>query len=306
MTMGDGDAGGRLFPEDLDGVDPVAAVMLADACRSLATYPELVAVGPLFTAAERVAGGWQVVCPPDPLPQGARELLADHLDDRAAGPGEETAHEFRRAAAALRTGPCDAVAAAGRRFAIVRVEQLVRTGPDGPEPPRPSDPDPRPASVPDSYRRPYDLLSGEGTGSDLATAELLCQVLDAAAVSGNEPSGAFLTPVALAPAFTVAERGGGVPGRERRWRPVGRLHATPQRARDSLIGYLRDIAPAVEALAETDADAYAEAAELLADEPRRNGIAVAGRRFRIVRIERITLMGPQGPEPPRPTDFDTP
>ncbi|KAB2365059.1 DUF5954 family protein [Actinomadura montaniterrae] len=307
MTTGDGDAGGRLFPEDLDGVDPVAAVMLADACRSLAAYPDLVAVGALFTAAERVSGGWQVVCPPDPLPQGARELLADHLDDRAARLGGTAAGEFRRAADELRSGPCDTVAAAGRRFAIVRVEQLVRTGPDGPEPPRPSDPDPRPASVPASYRRPYDLLSGEGTGSDLATAELLCQVLDAAALSGSEPSGAFLTPVALAPAFTVAERGPAAPGgpsRERRWRPVGRLHATPQQARDSLIGYLRDVAPAVEALSETDTDAYAEAAEVLADEPRRNGITVAGRRFRIVRIERITLMGPDGPEPPRPTDFD--
>lgn len=308
MTTGDGDAGGRLFPEDLDGVDPVAAVMLADACRSLAAYPDLVAVGALFTAAERVSGGWQVVCPPDPLPQGARELLADHLDDRAARLDRAAAGEFRRAADELRSGPRDTVAAAGRRFAIVRVEQLVRTGPDGPEPPRPSDPDPRPASVPASYRRPYDLLSGEGTGSDLATAELLCQVLDAAALSGSEPSGAFLTPVALAPAFTVAERGPAAPGgpsRERRWRPVGRLHATPQQARDSLIGYLRDVAPAVEALSETDTDAYAEAAEVLAEEPRRNGITVAGRRFRIVRIERITLMGPDGPEPPRPTDFDS-
>ncbi|MWA01242.1 hypothetical protein F8568_012785 [Actinomadura sp. LD22] len=308
MTTGDGDAGGRLFPEDLDGVDPVAAVMLADACRSLAAYPDLVAVGPLFTAAERVSGGWQVVCPPDPLPQGARELLADHLDDRAALLDAVAAAEFRRAAGELRSGPRDTVTAAGRRFALVRVEQLVRTGPDGPEPPRPSDPDPRPASVPASYRRPYDLLSGEGTGSDLATAELLCQVLDAAAVSGSEPSGAFLTPVALAPAFTVAERGPAAPGapsRERRWRPVGRLHATPQQARDSLIGYLRDVAPAVEALGETDTAAYVEAAEVLADEPRRNGIAVAGRRFRIVRIERITLLGPDGPEPPRPTDFDS-
>lgn len=307
MTTGDGDAGGRLFPEDLDGVDPVAAVMLADACRSLAAYPDLVAVGALFTAAERVSAGWQVVCPPDPLPQGARELLADHLDDRAARLGEGAADEFRRAADELRSGPCDTVAAAGRRFAIVRVEQLVRTGPDGPEPPRPSDPDPRPASVPASYRRPYDLLSGEGTGSDLATAELLCQVLDAAALSGSEPSGAFLTPVALAPAFTVAERGPapGGPSRERRWRPVGRLHATPQQARDSLIGYLRDVAPAVEALGDTDTAAYAEAAEVLAEEPRRNGITVAGRRFRIVRIERITLMGPDGPEPPRATDFDS-
>lgn len=42
----------------------------------------------------------------------------------------------------------------------------------------------------------------------------------------------------------------------------------------------------------------------MSDGSRRNGIEVAGRRFRVVRIERITLMGPDGPEPPRPTDFD--
>lgn len=56
--------------------------------------------------------------------------------------------------------------------------------------------------------------------------------------------------------------------------------------------------------AATDLERFAEAAELMEAETRRNGIAVAGRRFRIVRIERITLMGPDGPEPPRASDFD--
>ncbi|TDD64229.1 DUF5954 family protein, partial [Actinomadura rubrisoli] len=145
MTTGDGDAAGRLFPEDLDGVDPVAAVMLADACRSIAAYPELVVVGALFTAAERVSGGWQIVCPCDPLPQGARELLADHLDDRASLADGPSRQELREAARTLRAEPADELSAGGRRFRIVRIEQLVRTGPDGPEPPRPTDLDPHPA-----------------------------------------------------------------------------------------------------------------------------------------------------------------
>ncbi|MEU5989485.1 DUF5954 family protein [Spirillospora sp. NPDC047418] len=292
MTMGDGDAGGRLFPEDLDGVDPVAAVMLADACRALSAYPELVVVGALFTAAEQVPGGWQIVCPCDPLPQGARELLAGRLDDLAVLEGGAAEPELAGAADRLRRGPVDEVAAGGRRFRIVRIEQLVRTGPDGPEPPRPTDLDPPPAG------RGYDLLPADGPASDLVTAELLCQVLDAAAAAGGEPTGAFLTPVALTPVFTVAERS------ERRWRPVGRLHDAPQQARDALITYFRHVVPAVESPADADVARFAEAAELLEDETRRNGIAVAGRRFRIVRIERITLLGPDGPEPPRPTDFD--
>lgn len=297
MTTGDGDAGGRLFPEDLDGVDPVAAVMLADACRALTAYPELVAVGTLFTAAERVPGGWQVVCPCDPLPQGARELLAGRLEDLAALAEGAAGRELLSAARRLQREPADEVAAGGRRFRIVRIEQLVRTGPDGPEPPRPTDLDPLPAAG-GAPARPCELLPEDGPASDFATAELLCQVLDAAAARGSEPTGAFLTPVALAPAFTVAERS------ERRWRPVGRLHDAPQRARDALITYFRHVVPAVESPADADVARFAEAAELMEDETRRNGIAVAGRRFRIVRIERITLMGPDGPEPPRPTDFD--
>ncbi|MCP9971590.1 MULTISPECIES: DUF5954 family protein [Actinomadura] len=297
MTTGDGDAGGRLFPEDLDGVDPVAAVMLADACRAASAYPEPVVVGALFTAAERVPGGWQIVCPCDPLPQGARELLAVHLEDLAALCGGAEARVLLDAARTLQRAPSDEVVAGARRFRIVRIEQLVRTGPDGPEPPRPTDLDPLPARrVP--LGRPYDLLPDDGPASGGAAAELLHRVLDTAAAGGAEPPGAFLTPVALAPVFTVAERG------EKRWRPVGRLYDAPQQARDSLVTYFRHVVPAVESPAATDLERFAEAAELMEAETRRNGIAVAGRRFRIVRIERITLMGPDGPEPPRASDFD--
>jgi hypothetical protein len=297
MTTGDGDAGGRLFPEDLDGVDPVAAVMLADACRSIAAYPDLVAVGALFTAAERVPDGWQVLCPCDPLPQGARELLADHLEDGCA-PGDPAAGPLLRAAHRLRLEPHDELEAAGRHFRVVRIEQLVRTGPDGPEPPRPTDVDPCPADHRPSRGRPYDRLGDGQSTPDLATAELLCQLLDAAARTGAEPSESFLSPVQLAPAFTVAERSHG------RWRPVGRLHDTPRQARESLATYFRHVVPAIERPGEEELADYAEAAGLMSDGTRRNGIAVAGRRFRIVRLERLTLMGPDGPEPPRPGDAD--
>ncbi|MBO2452512.1 hypothetical protein J4573_35850 [Actinomadura barringtoniae] len=296
MTTGDGDAGGRLFPEDLDGVDPVAAVMLADACRSIAAYPELIVVGTLFAAAEEMANGWQVVCPCDPLPQGARELLAEHLGDRAALAGATEARELLAAARSLENEPRDELRVAGHRFRIVRIEQAVRTGPDGPEPPRPTDLDPHPADRRPLPARSYDMLPMGHDVPDTATAELLCQLLDATARTGSEPSEAYLTPVLLTPAFTMAEKTGG------RWRPVGRLHDTPQEARQALATYFRHVVPAVEHPGEEEAADYAEAADLLIDQSRRNGIAVAGRRFRVIRIERITLMSPEGPEPPRTAD----
>ncbi|MQY02458.1 DUF5954 family protein [Actinomadura macrotermitis] len=299
MTTGDGDAGGRLFPEDLSNVDPVAAVMLADACRSIAAYPQLVVAGALFTAAERVDEGWQVVCPCDPIPQGARELLADHLSDRASLAAAGPDRELRAAARALRAESRDELSAAGTDFRIVRIEQLVRTGQDGPEPPRPTDPDPHPHSWRAPVPRPHDLLRDGPHAPDAAVSELLCQLLDAAARAGAEPSESFLTPVPLSPAFTVAER------TEGRWRPVGRLHDTPRQARAALSTYFRHVVPAVEKPGAAHLPEYRRAAALMTDRTRRNGIEVAGRRFRIVRIERITLLGPDGPEPPRPNDFDS-
>jgi hypothetical protein len=289
MTTGEGDAAGRLFPEGLDGVDPVAAVMLADACRSIAAYPDPVAVGALFTAAERVPGGWRICCACDPSPQGARELLADHLDERAAAAGGERGSALRAAARDLWSGPPrDEVRAGGLRFRVLRIEQLVRNGPDGPEPPRPTDLDLDPRRGP-APGRAHDFLPDGWATPDIATAELLWQLLDAAARAGRRPSEPFLTPLPLAPVFTVAERTDG------RWHPVGRLHDTPRQTREALAVYFRHIVPAVEHPDAGHLAEYAEAAELMTDGTRRNGITVAGRRFRIVRIERLTLMGSDGP-----------
>ncbi|MBW8480882.1 DUF5954 family protein [Actinomadura parmotrematis] len=298
MTTGDGDAGGRLFPEGLDGVDPVAAVVLADAVRSIAAHPDLVAVGTLFTAAERVGDGWQVRCGADPIPQGARELLADLLAERAAAAGPLAARGLRAAAHAVVDGGLDEVRAAGGVFRIVRVEQLIRSGPGGPEAPRPTDPDVRPRPDRPAPPRPYDLIRPVPDAPDGTTSELLCQLLDAAARAGSEASERFLTPVPLTPAFTIAERQAG------RWRPAGRLHDTPAQARAALASYLRTVVPAVERPGPAELPAYRRAAARMADGTRRAGVEVAGRRFRIVRIERITLLGPDGPEPPRPGDFD--
>jgi hypothetical protein len=51
--------------------------------------------------------------------------------------------EYRAAAALLRDGTRRTeVTVLGRLFRVVRVEYIVRAGPDGPETPRPSDRDP--------------------------------------------------------------------------------------------------------------------------------------------------------------------
>ncbi|MBA9006637.1 DUF5954 family protein [Thermomonospora cellulosilytica] len=296
MTIGDGDGGGLIFPRDLDAMDPVAEVIWADARRSLTAYPDLVVAGPLFAAAEQVPGGWQTVCPCDPLPQGARDLLAARLRGRAPA-GGRAAREYHEAALRLDAGECDELTVLARRFRIVRIEQLMRTGPDGPEPPRPTDHDPR-RPVPG---RPLDFipappLDGHDT-ADLLTAELLCQYLDEAARTGTDPVEPFMAPVQLPPMFTVAERTGEL------WRPGARLYGLPQEARDSLAAYFRHVVPAVEQPGETDLAEYAAAADMMQDRQRRNGITVAGRRFRVVRVERMVLVGPDGPETPRPCDL---
>src|SRR5712691_10623399 len=48
---------------------------------------------------------------------------------------------------------------------------------------------------------------------------------------------------------------------------------------------------------------YAAAADQL-DAGRGSELAVAGRRFRVVRVERLVRIGPDGPEGPRPSDYD--
>jgi hypothetical protein len=56
-------------------------------------------------------------------------------------------------------------------------------------------------------------------------------------------------------------------------------------------------------LDETERAVYAAAAGQL-DAGRGSELAVAGRRFRVVRVERLIRIGPNGPEGPRPSDPD--
>lgn len=117
---------------------------------------------------------------------------------------------------------------------------------------------------------------------------------DARRAMARYPGGVLLPVV-----FMVSERVDG------RWKPhnPGAASATPQGARDSLAGWLRVMGPFTLKLSPAEREAYARAADELDDKPR-DGLSVAGRRFRITRVERLVRVGPDGPEGPRPSDFD--
>ena len=69
---------------------------------------------------------------------------------------------YRRAALRLEQERLHQVRVAGRRFRIVRVETAVRIGPDGPEPPRPSDHDPAPPLTGETEElRTWDLIGDD-------------------------------------------------------------------------------------------------------------------------------------------------
>ncbi|MEV8418442.1 DUF5954 family protein, partial [Streptomyces niveus] len=72
---------------------------------------------------------------------------------------------------------------------------------------------------------------------------------------------------------------------------------------DRLAMDFRVMTPIREQLDEAGREEYAKAADRL-DEKRGAGVAVAGRRFRVARVEQLVRIGPDGPEGPRPSDFD--
>lgn len=133
-----------------------------DAVRALDSHPAVVLLPAEYLVAEEVNGawrsaGWGLAA----TPQAARDALSDYFrrvvpgpdsadpgTARAAialkrrSPGAAACARYRAAADRLDRERLDDVRVADRHFRVVRVEQAVRAGADGPEPPRPSDPDP--------------------------------------------------------------------------------------------------------------------------------------------------------------------
>ncbi|WP_424889280.1 DUF5954 family protein [Streptomyces sp. XH2] len=295
---------------------PVAALADEEAWRARDAYPGILGGGgPVFgVAREREEGGWELLTGfADPAPQDSRDTMAA-LFRRAARDAEAAGDEAARdeclaAAGRLDWEAVDEMTVRGVRHRVVRAEQFIRTGPDGPEPPRPSDPDPAPAGrsheVPDPVRgMVIDTLTATGMSEGILKVELLSLVrgpgttpadvrADSLRATSTHPGGVLL-PVS----YMIAEWSG-----DGEWEPVtGGCH-TPQGARDALALDLRVMAPVLRRLDEAGREEYARAADRL-DAERGLEAEVAGRRFRVVRIERLVRVGPDGPEGPRPSDHD--
>ncbi|MGF1432002.1 DUF5954 family protein [Kitasatospora sp. LaBMicrA B282] len=295
---------------------PVAALADLEAWQARDPYPEVRGAGPAFGIAyELEHGGWRLR--PhfgDPDPQDARDSLAGYFRSEAHE-AEQAGDDTRKAAllaAAERLDwePIDEVTVLGTRHRVVRCERFIRTGPDGPEPPRPSDPDPCPPGL--SHREPdpadgfvIDPIAVTGLSEGILKLELLGLVHpvgpidrevkeDGIQAAHSHPGGVLLPPV-----FMVAER------TAFGWQPsTAAVAKTPQDARDSITFALRVMDPVRRALGTEQRAEYLRAAEEL-DRTRADSLDVAGRHLRVVRVERLVRIGPDGPEGPRRSDHST-
>lgn len=295
--------------------EPVAALADTEARLARETHPVLMSAGaPLFgVVRERDGGGWEVLGSfLEQAPQEARDSMGAafrRAAQRARDAGDEEAYAACMSAAErMDWEALDELTVAGVRHRVARAECYIRSGPDGPEPPRPSDPGPagagRGRGEPCRTRGSVlDPVRPTGMSEALLKADLLTLVRKAGTVpddvrddsrraADTHPGGVLLPPV-----FMIARRVEG------RWRPDSAGSATPQRARDHLAFRLRVMIPWEERL---DAEArapYTAAAERLDAHPA-DELEAGGHRFRVVRVERLVRFGPEGPEGPRPSDPD--
>ncbi|MFC9604919.1 DUF5954 family protein [Streptomyces niveus] len=294
---------------------PIAAFADEEAWRARERYPTIVGMGlPVFVVAtESERGGWEILGSAGDTPQSVRDSLGSHFR-RLAKEAAETGRagdrkKYRAAYEKLDRVAVDELRVLGTRYRVVRVEQFIRLGPDGPEPPRPSDPDP--GEVGEAHRLPsrikgfvIDPYIGTGMAEGLLKFDLMQFVLKAGTappdVRGDSLRAVETHPggVLLPAEFAIAECGG-----DGQWKPHSGAAPSPQAARDRLAVDFRVMTPIRQRLGEAEREEYARAADRL-DEKRGAGIAVAGRRYRVARVEQLVRIGPDGPEGPRPSDFD--
>ncbi|MEW1865001.1 MULTISPECIES: DUF5954 family protein [unclassified Streptomyces] len=309
---------GREWPRPTAPPSPVAAGLSAPAdvetWKARKAYPStLFAGGPVFgVARELPEGGWTLRPGFAGLaPQDARDALGAHFRARAercAADGDETGRaQYTEAAERLDWERLDELTVAGARYRVVRAERFIRMGPDGPEPPRGTDPDRTdPAQPP--LDPAADLTIASGGEAGLSPGVLRVELLTALRKNGTVPrdvredsrAAARTHPggVLLPATFMAAEREGG------RWRPQSTgTAATPRDARDGLAVQLRVMVPWQHELTDEEHEFYKRAADHL-DTDQVDELDVAGRHFRIIRVERLIRIGPDGPEGPRPSDVD--
>ncbi|RIV39114.1 hypothetical protein D2L64_09585 [Micromonospora radicis] len=291
------------------GDDPVGVVTDHDAAERAASYPTLRIGAPSFGYAVDLGGGrWRIHDLAEDTPQAARDALAHRLREQlAAGVGADLAAELAAVGRVLDWKKVDEVTVGGRRHRVIRADTFTRFGPDGPEPPRPTDPDPRQADICDDFLGGTDLIADPGAPTGVGAALLKIELLpahyprarvpvdvraDSVAAVSSHPNG-----VVLPTRYAVAEQVAGG------WQPSSRAVATPQQARDLILFDFRWLVPRIANPTEREAAEYRRAADEL-EATRADEVNVLGRRFRVIRIETLLRFCADGPEPPRPSDPD--
>ncbi|MBT2539431.1 hypothetical protein J7E99_01590 [Streptomyces sp. ISL-44] len=341
MNRGDVGPGGSWPVVVRVPVEPVEAVVEADAVDAVARAGDVVVRGPLFgVAAQRAGDGprWRVVLAVTAgCPQLARDGLNSRLWFRAKDEAQDRAErrELLAAVARLESERVDELAAAGTRYRVVRAEEYAAAGPGGIEEPRPTDPEP---PVPDWDRASRESEVDDGLVLDPEAPLTPTQALERLALRGLCYTGERFPEdvradaeraldthpdvLLLPPTFTVVEQAGSS------WRPVSGPHATAHAARKSLDFSLTWMWPRMRGHIPGDADprtdartweagggapagprpaqlaAYAEAADTLRV-GRVNRLEFQGTVYQIVRTRRLLRWGADGPEGPRPSDVNS-
>ncbi|MEV0005961.1 DUF5954 family protein [Micromonospora sp. NPDC050980] len=284
---------------------PVAAVADDDEARRGTAYPAVRAGGPLFGhAADLGDGRWRVHSVEEDTPQAARDALAHRLRKRLAMSTDAMlAAELAAVGQVLDWEKVNEVTVAGRRHRVVRADTFARFSEDGPEPPRPSDPD----TGTGGQSRDEGVVVDPGSVTGPAQALTRVELLTAYYPSARVPAEVYADSVAairshpdgvlLPTEYAVSELVGGG------WEPVSHHHASPQAARDQLCFKFRYMMPRFGQLGEEEIAAYGRAADKV-DATRANEVTVLGRRFRVTRVIALLRFGMDGPEPPRASDYD--
>ncbi|MGC5566628.1 DUF5954 family protein [Streptomyces sp. FR-108] len=306
--------------------DPVALVREVDALDASARYPYVWPRGPVFGVAALGPGTdsrWRLVCEAtEGTPQEARDALNSLLWFQAKDE-VGTVPERRELLAAVRLLECeriDELTVLGTRYRVVRGDEYARCGlTEGPEPPRPTDPEPAdrswrhepgPARTLPDIGHPLDALPDDPTASPSIMAEGNRQALRGFTYEGEHVQPAMRAEsrqavldhpelVLLPVGFGVVKRTGSG------WTPASQLLPTPHDARrvlhDGLSGAWADMYD----LDSGTREAHTRAAGRLEATPHVNEMTVQGDTYRICRVERMLRTGPDGPEPPRRSDPET-
>ncbi|MGC4885778.1 DUF5954 family protein [Micromonospora sp. DT227] len=287
--------------------DPVGALTEDDSARRAARYPTIRIGAPLFGHAVADQGRWRVHAVVADTPQEARDTLAHRLRVRLAETVQPAVvADLTAVVQVLDRAKVDEVMVAGCAHRIVRVDTFARFGVDGPEPPRPTDRDPRGADEHDSFLD-EEIVADPDAATGVSEAVLRVELMTAHYPRGQVPADVYADSkaavishplgVVLPPRFAAAEFVGDS------WRPYSRAVATPQLARDEIAFGLRHLEPLRLRLTDAQAGLYQQAADELDAEPV-DELVVAGRRFRVTRIETLLRLSLAGPEVPRASDPD--